>query len=92
VNPTLQLVDLQKIVETVKEKFPKVIVVCDNTFLSPVFQRPLDLGVDITVSSCSKYMGGHVDIVMGSISTNSVQMYTDLRHTQEGKDKITEKH
>src|SRR5690606_5622000 len=45
----------------------KVTTVCDNTFLSPYFQRPLDLGIDIVLHSTTKYINGHSDVVGGAV-------------------------
>ncbi len=68
-NPTLKLVDIRKISEMAHEK--GVIVVVDNTFMSPYFQRPLTLGADIVVHSITKYIGGHSDVVGGAAVTNN---------------------
>lgn len=67
-NPTLKLVDIRKISQMAHEK--GIIVVVDNTFMSPYFQRPLVLGADIVVHSVTKYIGGHSDIVGGAVVTN----------------------
>ena len=67
-NPTLKLVDIKKISQMAHEK--GIIVVVDNTFMSPFFQRPLTLGADIVVHSITKYIGGHSDIVGGAVVTN----------------------
>jgi len=64
-NPTLKLVDIQKIAGMAKTK--KVLVAVDNTFMSPIFQTPLDLGADIVVHSATKYIGGHSDVVGGVV-------------------------
>ncbi len=68
-NPTLKLVDIKKISQMAKEK--GVIIVVDNTFMSPYFQRPLTLGADIVVHSITKYIGGHSDIVGGAVVTSN---------------------
>lgn len=62
-NPTLKLVDIKKIAAIAKSK--GILVAVDNTFMSPYFQRPLELGADIVVHSATKYIGGHSDIVSG---------------------------
>lgn len=67
-NPTLKLVDIRKISAMAKAR--GIIVVVDNTFLSPYFQRPIELGADIVVHSATKYIGGHSDMVGGIIVTN----------------------
>jgi len=66
-NPMLNIVDIKAIC-TVAHKH-KVKVVVDNTFASPYLQNPLDLGADIVWHSCTKYLGGHSDVVMGAIIT-----------------------
>ncbi len=64
-NPLMNLIDLEAIASVAKEK--GVLTVCDNTFLSPYFQRPLDAGVDIVMHSTTKYMNGHSDVVGGAV-------------------------
>ena len=54
----------------------------DNTFLSPYFQSPLDLGADLVVHSVTKYIGGHSDVVMGVVCTNQEDLYQKLRFIQ----------
>lgn len=68
-NPTLKLVDIQKISEIAHKK--NVLVFVDNTFMSPYFQRPLELGADIVVHSATKYLGGHSDVIGGVAVTSS---------------------
>lgn len=67
-NPTMKLVDIRKIAGEAKKK--NVLTVVDNTFMSPYFQRPIELGADITVHSATKYIGGHSDMVGGVAATN----------------------
>jgi len=67
-NPTLKLVDIKKIAALAKAK--GIISVVDNTFMSPYFQRPIELGADIVVHSATKYIGGHSDMVGGVVATN----------------------
>jgi len=62
-NPMLKLVDLKKVAEIAKSF--KLISVADNTFATPMIQRPLELGFDIVVHSATKYINGHSDIVGG---------------------------
>lgn len=63
-NPTLKLVDIKKIAAIAKSK--GILTVVDNTFMSPWFQRPIELGADIVVHSVTKYIGGHSDVVGGA--------------------------
>ena len=68
-NPTLKLADIQKISSLAKAK--AITTVVDNTFMSPYFQKPLNLGADIVVHSVTKYIGGHSDVVGGVAVTNT---------------------
>eukprot|EP01080_Neovahlkampfia_damariscottae_P005613 gene5613-9430_t len=81
-NPLMTIVDLKKISKTVKEKYPKIILIMDNTLMSPYFQNPLDLGVDIVVHSITKYINGHSDILMGAVITNNFQISHQLKFYQ----------
>lgn len=71
-NPTMKLADIQTIAKMAKEK--NILTVVDNTFMSPVFQRPLDLGADIAVHSATKYLGGHSDMIGGVAVTNRADL------------------
>jgi cystathionine gamma-lyase len=64
-NPLMNLLDLAAIAEIAKEK--KVVSIVDNTFLSPYYQKPLDLGIDIVMHSTTKYINGHSDVVGGAL-------------------------
>ncbi|KEO81688.1 trans-sulfuration enzyme family protein [Tumebacillus flagellatus] len=62
-NPTMKMADIQAISELTKGTDIKVVV--DNTFMSPYFQRPIDLGAHVSIHSATKYLGGHGDVVGG---------------------------
>lgn len=79
-NPLLRIADLEAHVELAKKK--KLITVVDNTFASPYFQRPLELGVDVVVHSTTKYLGGHSDVVGGAILTSRDDLHETLRFHQ----------
>ncbi len=64
-NPLMNLVDLAAIADIARER--GLITICDNTFLSPYFQRPLELGIDVVVHSTTKYINGHSDVVGGAV-------------------------
>ncbi len=64
-NPTLEMFDIAKISKIAKEN--KLLVAVDNTFMTPVLQRPIELGADIVIHSCTKYIGGHGDVVAGAV-------------------------
>ena len=79
-NPTLKIVDIVALSAAAHKH--NLIVVVDNTFASPYLQSPLDLGADIVVHSVTKYIGGHSDVVMGVLATNSDDLYTRLKFLQ----------
>jgi cystathionine beta-lyase/cystathionine gamma-synthase len=64
-NPLMNLVDIAAVSNLAHEY--GALVICDNTFLSPYFQRPLDLGADIVTHSTTKYINGHSDVVGGAV-------------------------
>jgi cystathionine gamma-lyase len=64
-NPLLRLVDIDAVAEAAREAGASVVV--DNTFASPYFQRPIELGADIVLHSTTKYLGGHSDVVGGAL-------------------------
>jgi cystathionine beta-lyase/cystathionine gamma-synthase len=64
-NPMLKLVDLQRVAEIAKQY--SVITVADNTFATPLLQRPLEYGFDIVVHSATKYLNGHSDMIGGIV-------------------------
>jgi cystathionine gamma-lyase len=68
-NPMLKIFDIAALVKIAKAK--GLLVVVDNTFMSPYFQRPLELGADIVVHSSTKYINGHSDLVGGVAVCNS---------------------
>ncbi len=65
VNPTLAITDLAGVAQLAKPK--NIITIADNTFASPLNQRPHDFGIDIVVHSATKYLGGHHDLMAGAI-------------------------
>jgi cystathionine beta-lyase/cystathionine gamma-synthase len=56
-NPTLKITDIEAVAKVAKSK--GLLVVVDNTFMSPFFQRPISLGADMVVHSVTKYINGH---------------------------------
>jgi cystathionine gamma-lyase len=79
-NPTLRLVDIRAVATQAHEH--GILVVVDNTFLSPYVQNPLDHGADIVVHSVTKYINGHSDVVMGVAAFNSEEIKTRLTFLQ----------
>ncbi len=71
-NPMLNVVDIEAVCGIAKEK--GLISCVDNTFASPYLQNPLDLGADIVLHSATKYLGGHSDVVLGALATNSDEL------------------
>ncbi len=67
-NPTMTLCDIREIAGIARPH--GALCVVDNTFATPYFQRPLELGADISLSSCTKYIGGHADLLGGIITGN----------------------
>ena len=74
-NPLMKIIDIKNTAE-IAHGF-NLPVICDNTFASPYNQRPLELGADLVVSSSTKYLGGHSDIVGGSIVIKDQDMYAE---------------
>lgn len=79
-NPTLKIVDIAAVSAIVKNHGAFVVV--DNTFLSPYFQRPLELGADLVMHSATKYINGHTDVIMGAVCTNRDDLYEQLLFLQ----------
>lgn len=79
-NPMLTLTNLEKVAEIGKEN--NLITVVDNTFMSPYFQNPLALGIDIVLHSTTKYLNGHSDVIGGIVITNDNSINERLRFIQ----------
>ena len=79
-NPLMKLCDIKKISEIAKKR--NIIVVVDNTFMSPYFQKPLKLGADIVVHSTTKYLNGHSDSIGGAIMLSDEENYNKLKFNQ----------
>jgi len=79
-NPYLKILDIARIAELAHGR--DALVVVDNTFASPYFQRPLGLGADIVVHSTTKYLGGHSDVVGGAVVTSSKEISETLKFHQ----------
>jgi len=78
-NPNLTIFDILKIS---KLKNKETLLVVDNTFMSPYFQLPLNLGADIVVHSVTKFLNGHSDVVMGVAVTKNEIIYENLKFLQ----------
>lgn len=79
-NPLLEVVDLPKIIAAGKSAGCGVAV--DNTLATPLLQNPLALGADISMHSVTKYLSGHSDLILGSLSTNDQALYGRLEQSR----------
>jgi cystathionine beta-lyase/cystathionine gamma-synthase len=82
-NPTLKVFDIMAISEISHVHNNRILVVVDNTFLSPYFQKPLTLGADIVVHSTTKYINGHSDIIGGALVLNDEKLYERIHLVQK---------
>lgn len=81
-SPSSLLFRLQDLNAVCKEaKARNITTICDNSYATPLFQRPADFGVDLVVHSATKYFGGHSDIVAGIVAGNKERMLT-LKYTE----------
>jgi cystathionine gamma-synthase len=81
-NPLLKITDIKKVVKIANENNIKVAV--DNTFATPVCQQPLSLGADLVMHSCTKYFGGHSDLMGGVLITKEKNdWWLKIRQVQE---------
>lgn len=76
-NPMMNVIDIRKMVEIAKEN--NLLLIVDNTFLSPYFQNPLKLGADIVIHSGTKYLGGHNDTLAGFAVAGSQEIAERIR-------------
>ncbi len=79
-NPMLVLTDLKAVSEIAKKN--NLISICDNTFMSPYFQNPLEWGIDIVLHSTTKYLNGHSDAIGGILVTSNEKYHDRLRYIQ----------
>jgi len=79
-NPLLKLTDIRSASKIARSK--GILTIVDNTFMSPYFQRPLELGCDIVVHSTTKYLGGHSDVVGGAVVSKDPEISERLKFIQ----------
>lgn len=79
-NPLLQITDLRRVAEIARPR--DLLVVVDNTFASPFFQRPLELGAHLVVHSTTKFLGGHSDVVGGAVITSDPELRDRVAFSQ----------
>jgi cystathionine gamma-synthase len=77
-NPLLNVVDVAGVIERKRD----AIVAVDNTFATPIVQRPLELGADAVVHSATKYLGGHSDVVGGAVVVTDEELHERVRFVQ----------
>ena len=75
-NPLLRVVDIQEISQQAHDVGALVLV--DNTFMTPILQKPIDLGADIVTHSCTKFLNGHSDLLAGILVFKDQQLATDV--------------
>ena len=81
-NPTLRMTDIGAAVAAARERDPKPVVAVDNTFLGPVFQHPLALGVDVCLYSATKYLAGFSDMLGGIVTARDPELIARLQATR----------
>jgi cystathionine beta-lyase len=85
-NPTLKISDIASIAAVAKAN--KILFCVDNTFASPVLQKPLELGADIVVHSATKYLGGHSDLIAGLVVTRTKEIGDKIKFIQNASGAI----
>lgn len=80
-NPLLSITDIAEVVAIAKEH--KLQTIIDNTFMTPLFQHPLEMGVDVVIHSATKFINGHSDVVAGLVITNDEQWAKQLTLQQK---------
>ncbi len=76
-NPMMNVTDVRKVARIAKKH--GLLLIVDNTFLSPYFQKPLELGADVVIHSGTKFLGGHNDTLAGFVVTNSKEISERMR-------------
>jgi cystathionine gamma-synthase len=80
-NPLLKITDIEAVVKLAHKQ--NITVCCDNTFATPVFQRPLELGADLVMHATTKYLGGHSDVLGGALITReSNELWEKIKSIQ----------
>src|SRR6266496_1135705 len=91
-NPFLKTVDIRAVSEAVKSKNPDSLVVVDNTWATPLYQHPLELGADISLHSATKYFSGHSDVMGGIALTDRADLHEELRNLRSYNGAILDPH
>ncbi|MCJ2162548.1 trans-sulfuration enzyme family protein [Lentilactobacillus kefiri] len=77
-NPTMKIIDIQKVADIIHGANKDALVCVDNTFLTPVYQQPLREGADVVVHSATKYLSGHNDMLAGCVIAKSEKIADEL--------------
>jgi cystathionine gamma-synthase len=80
-NPCLDVADLPALISAAKSQ--KILVMVDNTFATALTQRPLEMGADVVMNSVTKFLAGHSDLLMGSLSTHDSELFTSLSNARK---------
>jgi cystathionine beta-lyase/cystathionine gamma-synthase len=80
-NPLMNITDIAAVASITKPK--NILLAVDNTFASPYLQNPIDLGADIVMHSVTKYLGGHSDVIQGSLMMNDLELRDKLYFIQK---------
>ena len=82
-NPLLKIIDIKKVCDWAKKQNPRPLVVVDNTFATPYFQNPFELGADVILHSTTKYLNGHSDVIGGALIVKDKELRERLFHIQK---------
>jgi len=80
-NPCLDVAELPLLISAAKAA--KILVMVDNTFATALTQRPLEMGADVVMNSVTKFLSGHSDVLMGSLSTENAELYASLESARK---------
>jgi cystathionine gamma-synthase len=80
-NPCLDIAELPQLISAAKAA--NILVMVDNTFATALTQRPLEMGADVVMNSVTKFLSGHSDVLMGSLSTNNAELLTSLESARK---------
>ncbi|XRB19274.1 cysteine-S-conjugate beta-lyase [Pseudoscourfieldia marina] len=84
-NPRMQVIDLQRISAMAKKANPDTVICVDNSIMAPVYQRPLDLGADVSMTSATKFIAGHSDVTAGLLTTKGKELGDEIYFHQNSE-------
>lgn len=79
-NPLLKITDIKEVVKIAKKH--NLLTIIDNTFMTPQYQNPICMGVDIVIHSATKFLNGHSDVVLGLVVTDNEQIFKQMKKQQ----------